>query len=86
MAMEFLSVHYQFVADFAANEEQDDFGSIFQNRIMVVSTRRSALTSPHNPAITPSLSTVFQFRAVPRMPSVFSITVLVNFDSPIPSG
>ncbi len=30
--------------------------------------------------------TVFQFLAVPAIPSFFSITTFVNFDFPIPSG
>ena len=38
------------------------------------------------PAKAPSFRTVFQFRPVPREPSFFSITVIVSFDSPIPSG
>lgn len=33
-----------------------------------------------------SFRTVFQFRPVPRTPSVFSIWVLVNFERPIPVG
>ena len=36
-------------------------------------------------AINPSLSTVLQFRPVPR-PSRFSSTAGVSFDRPVPSG
>jgi hypothetical protein len=38
------------------------------------------------PNLSPTFSTVFQFRAVPRVPSAFSITLIVSFDTPIPSG
>jgi len=34
----------------------------------------------------PSFNTVFQLRAVPRVPSLFSITAFVSFDRPTPSG
>ena len=34
----------------------------------------------------PSFNTVFQFRAVPRVPSFFSIKAVVSFERPTPSG
>src|SRR5262249_34145537 len=36
--------------------------------------------------IAASLRIVFQLRAVPRVPSFFSISVFVNFERPMPSG
>ena len=38
------------------------------------------------PASSASFRTVFQFRAVPRVPSFCSMSLLVNFEVPIPAG
>ncbi len=37
-------------------------------------------------ARTPSFSTVFQFLAVPRVPSFFSMSAVVSLERPMPSG
>lgn len=44
------------------------------------------LAAGHSAARTPSFSTVFQFRPVPRLPSFFSMKALVTRERPIPSG
>jgi hypothetical protein len=51
-----------------------------------VEFRNPATAGPQFPARAPSFRTVFQLRPVPREPSFFSITVIVSFDSPMPSG
>jgi hypothetical protein len=41
---------------------------------------------PHSSAAAASFRTVFQLRAVPRVPSFFSTKALVRRDRPIPAG
>ena len=47
---------------------------------------RNAMQPPHPRTSASSLRTVFQFRPVPRVPSLASMSVFVRRERPMPSG
>jgi hypothetical protein len=62
------------------------FASLFRSDPRAATSHRRILQPHHASASVPSLSTVFQLRPVVAVPRCFSITALVSFERPTPSG
>src|SRR4029434_10148382 len=69
----------------------DAFAVLFEFGVAAVRAERAGDLAggsavKHQPSSAASFCTVFQLRAVPRVLSLFSISVPVNFERPMPAG